>query len=141
MTMQAFEEEDDTLMTEINMTPLIDVMLVLLIVFLVAVPAIQRAIKIDLPQAGGDTQAQTPQHVSVSVRVDGTLLWNNTPVTEQGLADEITKAARANPQTELHLAADKKVPYERVAEVMSAAQAGGLSKIGFITEPKPQPGH
>lgn len=141
MTMQAFEDDDDTLMTEINMTPLIDVMLVLLVVFLVAVPAIQRAIKIDLPQAGGDRQTQTPQHVNVSVRADGTFLWNNAPVSEHALYAELAKAARANPQTELHLAADRKVPYERVADVMSAAQAGGLSKIGFITEPKPRDGH
>ncbi|GLU30166.1 biopolymer transporter ExbD [Trinickia caryophylli] len=138
MAMQAFEDDDDTLMNEINMTPLVDVMLVLLIVFIVAVPAIQRAIKIDLPQTGGDRQSQTPAHVNVAVRADGSLFWNSEPVSEQTLYARLRQTAHDNPQTELHLEADRKVPYERVADVMAAAQSGGMAKIGFITEPKPE---
>lgn len=136
MAMQAFEDDDDELMNEINMTPFIDVMLVLLIVFLVAVPAIHRAIKIDLPQAGGDRPAQTPTHVNVSVRADGALFWNSEPIRPEALLQRIRRAAQADPQTELQLEADRKVPYERVAEVMSTAQAGGLTRIGFVTAPK-----
>ncbi|CAN7286186.1 biopolymer transporter ExbD [Trinickia sp. LjRoot230] len=138
MTMQAFEDDDDELMTEINMTPFIDVMLVLLIVFLVAIPAIHHAIKIDLPRVGTNagTSAQIPAHANVSIRADGTLLWNDAPVTQQALAEQIRAAANSDPQTELHLEADRLVPYERVAEVMSMAQAGGLTRIGFITVPK-----
>jgi biopolymer transport protein ExbD len=138
MAMQAFDvDDDDDLMNEINMTPFIDVMLVLLIVFLVAVPAIHRAIAVDLPQAGGSSPAPRPAHVSVSVRADGALFWNNEPVAPDALLQRVRKTAEADPQTELHLEADRKVPYERVAEVMSIAQAGGLTRIGFVTAPKP----
>lgn len=137
MAMQAFDlDEDDDLMNEINMTPFIDVMLVLLIVFLVAVPAIHRSIAIDLPRAGGGAPPPTPAHVSVAVRADGALFWNNEPIAADALLQRIRKTAQADPQTELHLEADRKVPYERVAEVMSTAQAGGLTKIGFVTAPK-----
>ena len=138
MAMQAFDVEDnDDLMNEINMTPFIDVILVLLIVFLVAIPAIHRAITMDLPQTGGGRPNQAPAQVSVTVRADGGLFWNNEPIAPDALLQQIRKTAQANPQTELHLEADRKVPYERVAEVMSTAQTGGLTRIGFVTAPKP----
>jgi biopolymer transport protein ExbD len=141
MAIQQFEDEDDALMNDINMTPFIDVMLVLVIVFLVAIPAIHRAIKIDLPQTGGSQMAQKPTSVNVSVRADGTLFWDSERIDDAALRTRIEEAARANPQTELHLAADRKVPYERVAQVMSAAQEGGLTKIGFVTFPRPGAAH
>jgi biopolymer transport protein ExbD len=129
-------EEDDGLMNEINMTPFIDVMLVLVIVFMVAIPAIHRAIQIDLPEAGGSKLVERPAQLDVSVRGDGTLFWNNEPIDENALRSRFEQAAHADPQPELRLAADRKVAYERVAEVMSAAQAGGLTKIGLVTSPK-----
>jgi biopolymer transport protein ExbB len=130
-------EDDDALMNEINMTPSVDVMLVLVIVFLVAMPAIHRAIKIDVPQAGGSKPAEHPAQLDVSVRADGTLFWGNEPIGENALRSRFEQASHANPQPELRFAADRKVPYERVAEVMSAAQAGGLTKIGFVMLPRP----
>ncbi|QCP48833.1 biopolymer transporter ExbD [Trinickia violacea] len=137
MSMNAFaEDDDDGLMNEINMTPLVDVMLVLLIIFLVTIPAIHHAVKIDLPHASSQKQDTKPAHVTVSVQADGTVLWDDKPVTDDVLRADIAQAAQADPQPELHLRADRKVPYERVADVMSAAQAGGLTKIGFVTEPK-----
>src|SRR6476620_6942165 len=102
MAIQAFDDDDD-LMTEINMTPFIDVMLVLLIVFLVAIPAIHRAIAIDLPQAGGDKPSQAPAHVTVAVHADGALFWNNEPIAADGLLQRMRKTAQADPRTELHL--------------------------------------
>jgi biopolymer transport protein ExbD len=141
MAIQLFEDDDEPLMNEINMTPFIDVMLVLVIVFLVAIPAIHRAIKVDLPQTGGSKLVETPAQISVSVRADGTLFWDTERIGEETLRARFEQAARSNPQPELHLAADRKVPYERVAEVMSAAQAGGLTKIGFVTFPSPQARH
>jgi biopolymer transport protein ExbD len=137
MALQQWEEEDDSLMNEINMTPFIDVMLVLVIVFLVAIPAIHHAIKVDLPQTGGST-IQAPAKIQVSVRADGALFWDDKPIGDEALRAKLQQAAQANPAPELHIAADRKVPYERVAEVMSAAQAGGLTKIGFVTFPRPQ---
>jgi biopolymer transport protein ExbD len=126
-------DEDDGLMNEINMTPLVDVMLVLLIVFMVTIPVIHHAVKIDLPHASSQKEDMKPAQVNVSIEADGTVLWDGTPVDDDALRVKIAVAAQATPQPELHLNADRKVVYEKVAQVMSAAQCGGLTKIGFIT--------
>ncbi|VXB80373.1 Biopolymer transport protein exbD1 [Burkholderia sp. 8Y] len=137
MAMSPFAgDEDDGMMSEINMTPLVDVMLVLLIIFLVTIPAMHHAVKIDLPHASSQPQDEKPAHVDVAIQADGTILWNDQKIDDAALDARIAQAARETPQPELHLRADRKVPYERVADVMSAAQAGGLSKIGFVTQPK-----
>jgi biopolymer transport protein ExbD len=129
------DDEDDGLMNEINMTPLVDVMLVLLIVFMVTIPVIHHAVRIDLPHASSQKEETKPAQVDVSIEADGTVLWNGTPVDGNALSVEIAAAAKAQPQPELHLSADRKVVYEKVAQVMSAAQQGGLTKIGFVTIP------
>src|ERR1700684_3283764 len=116
-------DDDDALMTEINMTPLVDVMLVLLIVFLVTIPVIRHAVKIDLPHASSQKEETKPVQVNVSIEADGTVLWDEKPVSNDDLRAKIAQAAQAEPQPELHLNADRKVAYEKVAEVMSAAQA------------------
>ncbi|WP_233850477.1 ExbD/TolR family protein [Paraburkholderia sp. HD33-4] len=137
MAMSPFAgDDDDGLMNEINMTPLVDVMLVLLIVFMVTIPVIRHAVKIDLPHASSQKEDTKPAQVTVSVDADGDVLWDGTKVDDAALAAKIAAAAQASPQPELHLDADRKVPYEKVAQVMSAAQAGGLTKIGFVTQPK-----
>ncbi|RZF24963.1 biopolymer transporter ExbD [Paraburkholderia sp. UYCP14C] len=137
MAMSPFAgDDDDGLMNEINMTPLVDVMLVLLIVFMVTIPVIRHAVKIDLPHASSQKEDTKPAQVTVSVDADGNVLWDGTKVDDAALAAKIAAAAQANPQPELHLDADRKMPYEKVAQVMSAAQAGGLTKIGFVTQPK-----
>lgn len=137
MAMPLFEDDaDEGLMSEINMTPLIDVMLVLLIVFLIAIPAIEHAIKLDLPHVGTSQRDAEPAHVEVAVRADGTIVWNGANVDAAGLHAALGHAAQASPQPELRLRADRKVPYERVAEVMSAAQESGLTRIGFVTQPR-----
>jgi len=135
MTMQFSTDDQDDLINEINMTPLVDVMLVLLIVFLVTIPAIGHALKIDLPHASSPKLVAPPPHVNIAVQADGTILWNDKPVTDAGLRAHLNQAARTVPQPELHLYADRKVAYERVADVMSAAQAEGLTKMGFVTKP------
>jgi biopolymer transport protein ExbD len=137
MAMSPFaNEEDEGLMNEINMTPLVDVMLVLLIIFLVTIPVIQHAVKVNLPQASSQPENLKPAHVDVAIQADGTIMWDDQVVNDAGLRARIAQAALANPQPELHLRADRKVAYERVADLMSAAQAGGLTKIGFVTEPR-----
>ncbi|MGF6373972.1 ExbD/TolR family protein [Paraburkholderia sp. 32] len=137
MAMSPFSDDDDQgLMNEINMTPLVDVMLVLLIIFLVTIPALQHAVRIDLPHASSQPEALKPAHVDVAVQADGTVLWDGQPVTDDALRARIAQAALATPQPELHLRADRKVAYERVAIVMSAAQRGGLTKLGFVTDPQ-----
>jgi len=137
--MTPFSDDDDQgLMNEINMTPLVDVMLVLLIIFLVTIPAMQHAVRIDLPHASSQPEAVKPAHVDVAVQADGSVLWDGQPVGDDDLRTRIAQAALASPQPELHLRADRKVPYERVAAVMSAAQSGGLTKLGFVTNPQPR---
>ncbi|QQC65093.1 ExbD/TolR family protein [Paraburkholderia ginsengisoli] len=137
MAMSPFAgDDDDGLMNEINMTPLVDVMLVLLIVFMVTIPVIRHAVKIDLPHASSQKEETKPAQVTVSIDADGNVLWDEQKVDEAALSAKIAAAAQASPQPELHLDADRKVPYEKVAQVMSAAQAGGLTKIGFVTQPK-----
>ncbi|WP_322062220.1 biopolymer transporter ExbD [Paraburkholderia sp. J63] len=136
MAMSPFaSDDDDGLMNEINMTPLVDVMLVLLIVFMVTIPVIRHAVKIDLPHASSQKEDTKPASVNVSIEADGTVLWNGTTVSDDALKAKIAAAAQQQPQPELHLNADRKVAYEKVAQVMSAAQSGGLTKLGFVTDP------
>ncbi|MDA0575983.1 ExbD/TolR family protein [Burkholderia gladioli] len=130
------DDDDDGLMNEINMTPLVDVMLVLLIIFLVTLPAIHHAVKIDLPHASSQKVEEKPKTIDLAIQGDGTILWNDQAVNQTELEAKIADAARINPQPELHIRADRKIAYEHVAEVMSAAQAGGLTKLGFVTEAK-----
>jgi biopolymer transport protein ExbD len=137
--MTPFSDDDEGgLMNEINMTPLVDVMLVLLIIFLVTIPAMEHALKIDLPRASSQPEAVKAAHVDLAVEADGSILWDGHAVTDERLRARIAEAAHATPQPELHLRADRKVPYERIADVMAAAQSGGLTKIGFVTNPQPR---
>jgi biopolymer transport protein ExbD len=136
MAMNSFSsDEDDGVMNEINMTPLVDVMLVLLIVFMVTIPVIRHAVKIDLPHASSQKEDTKPAQVNVSIEQDGTVLWDGQKVDDTALRAKIASAAQTTPQPELHLSADRKVAYEHVAQLMSAAQSGGLTKIGFVTDP------
>ncbi|WP_238270347.1 biopolymer transporter ExbD [Paraburkholderia terrae] len=137
MAMSPFAgDDDDGLMNEINMTPLVDVMLVLLIVFMVTIPVIRHAVKIDLPHASSQKEDTKPAQVTIAIDADGNLMWDEQKISDDMLQAKIAAAAQREPQPELHLSADRKVAYEKVAQVMSAAQAGGLTKIGFVTEPK-----
>jgi biopolymer transport protein ExbD len=136
MAFGTLDGDDDEVMSEINMTPLVDVMLVLLIIFIITIPVINHAVKIDLPRATNQPNDTKPQSINVSVDAQGKVFWNQEAVDEAQLEQRIAEAAQQQPQPELHLRADREVRYERVAEVMAAAQHGGLGKIGFITEPK-----
>ncbi|MDB5874311.1 MAG: exbD [Ramlibacter sp.] len=131
------QDETDEVMNEINMTPLVDVMLVLLIIFIITVPVMKHAVNIDLPRASSRPQDAKPQTVRLSVDADGAYYWNESRVDDKELARMLKVEAVRDPQPELHIRGDKNVRYERVALAMSAAQQAGLRKIGFITEPKP----
>ncbi|SCU73762.1 Biopolymer transport protein ExbD [Cupriavidus necator] len=136
MAFGTLDSDDDEVMSEINMTPLVDVMLVLLIIFIITIPVINHAVKIDLPRATNTPNDAKPQNINVSIDASGKVFWNQVEVDQATLESKIALAAQQQPQPELHLRADREVRYERVAEVMAAAQHGGLGKIGFITEPK-----
>ena len=134
----AFGTQDDTdeVMNEINMTPLVDVMLVLLIIFIITVPVMKHSVNIDLPRASSEQQLIKPETVRLSVDADGNYYVNDAKISDQELAPRLRAAAAQNPQPDLHIRGDKAVRYERVAQAMAAAQQAGLRKIGFITEPK-----
>ncbi len=134
----AFGTQDDTdeVMNEINMTPLVDVMLVLLIIFIITVPVMKHSVNIDLPRASSQPQDAKPETIRLSVDGAGQYWWNEGLVADADLPKLFAEAAAKNPQPELHLRGDRAVRYERVALAMSAAQQAGLHKIGFITEPK-----
>jgi biopolymer transport protein ExbD len=130
------QDETDDVMNEINMTPLVDVMLVLLIIFIITVPVMKHSVNIDLPRASSQPQETKPETVRLSVDAQGAYFWNESRVEDKDLARMLKVEAAKEPQPELHIRGDKDVRYERVAQAMSAAQQSGLRKIGFITEPK-----
>jgi biopolymer transport protein ExbD len=134
----AFGTQDNTdeVMNEINMTPLVDVMLVLLIIFIITIPVMKHSINVDLPRATNVPQDAKPETVRLSVDASGAYYWNEVLVTDGNLSDRLKAEAAKTPQPDLHIRGDKAVRYERVAQAMAAAQQAGLKKIGFITEPK-----
>ncbi len=131
------QDNSDEVMSEINMIPFIDVMLVLLIIFIITVPVIQHAVNVELPQASNQKVLDKPENIRLAVDAEGQYFWNDRRVVDEELAGLLGAAASQQPQPELHIRGDKAVRYERVAQVMAAAQRAGLSKIGFITEPAP----
>jgi biopolymer transport protein ExbD len=129
-------ESDTEVMNEINMTPLVDVMLVLLIIFIITVPVMKQAINVDLPQATSQPIDAKPETIQLSVDAQGAYFWNQKRVPEGELPALLRAEAGKSPQPDLHIRGDKAVRYEFVAQAMAAAQQAGLRKIGFITEPK-----
>ena len=129
-------DTEDDVMNEINMTPMVDIMLVLLIIFIITIPVMKHSVNIDLPRASTEAQNIKPETIRLSVDAQGVYFLNETPLTDADLAPQLQAAAAQNPQPELHIRGDKNVRYERVAQAMAAAQQAGLRKIGFITEPK-----
>ena len=124
-----------TAMAEINMVPLIDVMLVLLVIFMVTAPLLTHAVKIDLPKASSQPNLTRADHVSLAIDAAGKTWWNGEPVGKPELALRLAGAARLNPQPELHLRAERSVAYQTIAEVMAAAARAGLIRIGFVSDP------
>lgn len=122
-------------MAEINTTPMVDVMLVLLVIFIITAPLLTHSIKIDLPQAGSQSNQEKPDAIALSINAEGQLFWNDAPFEDAELASRLATAAQKNPQPELHLRADKRTSYQQLATVMSAAQKAGIEKLGFVTEP------
>ena len=129
-------EDIDDVMNEINMTPLVDVMLVLLIIFIITVPVMKHAVNIDLPRVTNHPQDAKPETVRLTVDAQGVYFWNEQRIDDAVLPDLLKAGAAKSPQPDLHIRGDRAVRYERVAEAMAAAQQAGFKKIGFITEPK-----
>lgn len=122
-------------MAEINVVPLVDVMLVLLVIFIITAPLLTHSIKIDLPKASSAPNITRRDHIEFGIRENGALYWNGVPVSRQEMAARFAVEAGKQPQPELHIRADRLAHYESVAQVMSVAAKAGLVRIGFVTDP------
>jgi biopolymer transport protein TolR len=123
-------------MSEINVTPLVDVMLVLVVIFIITAPLLASSIKLDLPKTDAAQASDVPKFVTVVIDKTSQVFLNDQKIDVPALAESLKKSAAANPDTEVQLRADEAVPYGRVVEVMGAAQKAGLNRIGFIAEPR-----
>jgi biopolymer transport protein ExbD len=136
MNIGSSDGDEDEVVSAINTTPLVDVMLVLLIIFIITIPVINHSVKIDLPRATSQPDDLKPETINLDIDAQGQIFWNSEAIDASQLNLRIATAAQKTPQPELHLRAERTTQYEKVAQVMAAAQSGGLSKIGFVTEPE-----
>ncbi len=125
-------------MAEINVVPLVDVMLVLLIIFIITAPLLTHSVKIDLPKASSEPNITRTERVELAIREDGSLFWNGNPVLLEQLDQRFAATVAKSPESELHIRADKLAHYGQIARVMSTAAKSGLTRIGFITDPSEQ---
>ena len=123
-------------MAEINMIPLIDVMLVLLVIFIITAPLLTHAVKIDLPKAASHPNLTRPDHIALSINAANETFWNGERIDHAQLTQRLAASAKLDPQPELHLRADKTTQYQALAEVMAAAGKAGLTRIGFVSDPR-----
>ena len=129
------QQNNDEVMSEINMTPLVDVMLVLLIIFFIAMPLLNDVIKIELPVAENQARKTTPETITLSVNENGKVYWNKKAITFEALQQQLQTASQQQPQPEIHLRGDRRVEYEHMIQVMTAVRHAGILKLGFITTP------
>ena len=126
---------DDAAISEINTTPLVDVMLVLLIIFLITIPVVTTSIKVDLPKESNAVRETKPETVVVSVDSQGAIFWYDNKITSVELGKRLSSVASKQPQPEVQIRGDGKADYKSVGQVVSAAQAAGIAKVGFVMEP------
>ena len=135
MAFASFEQDDDGPMAEINMIPLIDVMLVLLIIFMVTAPLLTHAVKVDLPKESTVANELPPENIQIAIGPDEQLYWSGEKIDRDTLKQRLQEAAARDKTAEIQLRADQNVPYRSVAHVMSEAARLGLTRIGFVTDP------
>ena len=137
MSMNIGSDKDDEIMSEINTTPLVDVMLVLLIIFLITIPVVTTSIKVDLPKEKNMVRETKPENVIISVDVKGKIFLYDTPIkNSDDLLQRMKKFSVMKPQPEVQIRGDGKSDFESVGRVMYAVQRAGITKVGFITEPQ-----
>jgi len=122
-------------MAEINMVPLIDVALVLLVIFIVTAPLLTHAVKLDLPKATSNADIQKPEKVEFAIDAQGALFWNGERLSREDAQARFAEAGKKRPQPEIYLRADQNAPYRYVAEMLADASKAGLSKVAFVSEP------
>ena len=129
--------DQEDVMSEINVTPLVDVMLVLLVIFILTVPVLTHSVKVDLPQTQKLNTAVDPKSISISVASDGSVYWNSKRIDNAQPETMLAEVAAQEQQTEIRLYGDRRVAYEEVVKIMAAAQRAGIEKLGFVTQPQP----
>jgi biopolymer transport protein ExbD len=125
-----------TPMAEINMIPLIDVMLVLLVIFIITAPLLTHSVKVDLPRAASNPNLTRPDNVQLAINAEGVIYWNGAVVDRAALRARMDAASQLKPQPEVHIRADGAVAYRKVAEVIADSAKAGLTRIGFISDPR-----
>jgi biopolymer transport protein ExbD len=135
MAFGGLEGKHNRLMADINTTPLVDVMLVLLIIFIITAPLMTQALKVDLPKANAESLQSQPEAVALSIDAQGALYWNKEPISDAEALIRMKAAAVKVEQPPVHLSADKQLTYQRIAEVLSLLKQAGLTKVGFVTTP------
>src|SRR5512147_1463195 len=136
MSVGSDSSDDEKPMSEINTTPLVDVMLVLLIIFLITVPVITQSVKVELPKAANIPTQTKPENINIAVDADGNVYWNTALVpTQEVLLDKLKSVAVMDPQPEVHLRGDRQTKWENIGRVVVLCQRSGIVKVGFITEP------
>jgi biopolymer transport protein ExbD len=128
--------DEEKPMSEINTTPLVDVMLVLLILFLITIPVITQSVKVDLPKAANIPTQTKPENINIAVDAEGNIFWNTAQLpSQEALLERIKQVAVLDPQPEIHVRGDRNTAYEHIGRVIVTCQRGGIQKVGFITEP------
>ena len=136
MSVPGSDGDEDKVMSDINTTPLVDVMLVMLIIFLITIPIITKTVKVDLPNAKNIPTQTKPENITVAVDAAGSVYWNGGTVADRTqLLNLVVGEARKVPQPEIHIRADRNARFEAVGRVIYVIQQGGLVKVGFLTEP------
>ncbi len=131
--------EEDEVVSSIDTTPLVDVMLVLLIIFLITIPVVTNTVAMSLPKETNIARQTKPENIEISVNKDGDVFWNAQPVADsEALFQRLKKIAVMNPQPEVHIRGDEKARYESIGRVVFACQRAAIAKISFVTEPPPR---
>jgi biopolymer transport protein ExbD len=136
MAFGGFSQDNGAEMAEINVIPLVDIMLVLLVIFIITAPVITHAVKVDLPRASHQVNHVTLKTVTLSLDEHGALYWDNEPLAGDRLEARLAGAAAEQPDLEVHIRADQRTPYERIAWLLARARSAGVLRIGFITTPE-----
>jgi biopolymer transport protein ExbD len=132
------DEGDENAMSDINTTPLVDVMLVLLIVFMITIPVITHTVPVELPKVRNEATKTAPENITIAINKDGQIFWGQSQVPDTDtLLERLKTSAVLKPQPEVHVRADQRTRYEFVGRVILTAQRAGIQKVGFITEPGP----
>jgi biopolymer transport protein ExbD len=135
----AQDEAEDEVVSAINTTPLVDVMLVLLIIFLITIPVVVNSVKLELPKETNVLRETKPENVNIAVNKDGVIFWNEQPMkTTNQLLDKLKKVAVTKPQPEVHIRGDQETKYEAIGKVIVTVQRAGIVHISFVTEPPPR---